>query len=81
MDAVLLEEYHHYNQTVHYNVLIMRFMRKEKKQLAHSKRERRVVFNKYLIVSIVGSLTKWMNNTDGRFKKIAKDAMKFGSLV
>lgn len=57
-------------------------MRKERKQLAHSKREYRVAFNKYLVGSIAGSLTQGMNNTDGRLKKkTAKDGIKFGSLA
>lgn len=44
----------------------MRFRRKGRKQLAHSKRIHRVTFNKYLVVSIAGSLTEDMNNIDGR---------------
>lgn len=50
-------------------------MRKEIKQLAHSKREYRVAFNKYLVGSIAGSLTKGMN-TDGRLKKKKQQKME-----
>lgn len=72
---VLLEEYHHYNQTVHYNLIAYNEVHEEGNQTAHSKRKYRVAFNKYLVGSIAGSLTKGMN-TDGRLKKKKQQKME-----
>ena len=38
MGVVLLEKYHHYNQTVHYNVITSNEVQGEGKEAAHSER-------------------------------------------
>lgn len=41
----------------------------------------RVAFDKYLIYSVAGSVTEWMNNSDEKLSDTAKDIIKLGSLV
>lgn len=57
----------------------MRFMRKWKKYIWE--RVHRVAFDKYLVGSVAGSVTEWMNNNDEKLSEPAKDIIKLGSLV
>ena len=57
---ILAEEYYHYNETVHYNVITYNEVQEEEKEAVSTLSERicRITFNKYLVVSIAGSLTE-----------------------